>query len=798
MRFLPWPVRSVGRPPVAVALALVLAASAGSGAEAPGAKPKKAPTDPARHDPVDIPFRAAPMATATRSVIVSLGTNHHLAFDTELLNTHTAWQGGLLNLWGAVYHGGKDRFYCDYPGRTLWQQPGVFPWLVQEPDDNQRFTNSAPAGRYLGLDTRGPQTAFLYELTPQETHRPVLVRETPRRRPGLPEGVLERRYEIGPCERSLSLIAHAGPGTFITNRNNLSVLLVDRGSNVLLVAARADCRLRLVGIPEQVDYPTLLWSENKNDTVLATNRVRGTEARCYVRIPVHTNTVTVEVLSLVARDGPAALAALTALPKAPLQPAGRDADGFQPPKPAVFAGDKAFQLPAGDDAYRIERFPLPKEIELLVTGMDFLPNGDLAVCTWLGDVYIVEKPQGNPAAATYRRFARGLCEPGGLKVIDGRICLVQKQELTRLTDTDGNGEADRFECLSQGWGFTGNYHDFSFGPALDRQGNFVVLRNGNRGLYDVPFMGWGLRISRDGRTVDTISNGFRSPDGFGTWGPDGDIFMTDNQGNWVGACKLNHVRAGQFFGFPSTRPAARADFSGKPDRGFTPPAVWFPYKLAKSASGLVEMADARFGPFAGQMLVGDFQNALVMRVDLERVNGEWQGAVWPFAKGFNSGVHRLAFGPDGKLYVGGLKNKAWAAVAPKETSLDRVSFTGKVPFEVKTVRARPDGFELVFTEPVDAAAAGNPESFDVLQYNYHYHEKYGSPEYDHDGNENSATSIKVVKAEVSTDRLTVRLTVIGWKAGYVTMVRGLDVVSASGRKLRNDTFWYTLNQIPAR
>jgi hypothetical protein len=159
-------------------------------------------------------------------------------------------------------------------------------------------------------------------------------------------------------------------------------------------------------------------------------------------------------------------------------------------------------------------------------------------------------------------------------------------------------------------------------------------------------------------------------------------------------------------------------------------------------------------------------------------------------------VNRLAFGPDGKLYVGGCKNRAWAAVAPREWSLDRVSFTGRAPFEVRNVRALPDGFELTFTEPVEAAAAGNPDSYDVLQYNYRYHEKYGSPEYDHDGKENSATTIKVTGAGVSADRLKVRLKLAGWKAGFVTMVRCLDVVNADARPLRHDTFWYTLNAIP--
>ena len=131
-----------------------------------------------------------------------------------------------------------------------------------------------------------------------------------------------------------------------------------------------------------------------------------------------------------------------------------------------------------------------------------------------------------------------------------------------------------------------------------------------------------------------FASGFREPNGIKTFGPDKDLFVTDNQGAWIGACKLNHVKDGRFYGHPTSIPAPK-DLYGKP-RKLDPPAVWFPYKWVRSASDIVEITDDRFGPFKGQMLVGDFQNAVLTRVQLEKVNGEWQGAVWPFLKGFQS------------------------------------------------------------------------------------------------------------------------------------------------------------------
>lgn len=761
-------------------------------------KPKTKNIYAPRHDPLDNPFRNAPMSSAVRSVIVPLGTNHFIAFDTELLRTHVAWEGKPLNLWGAVYHGAKDKFYSDYNGETLWENPRVFPWRIKAYDPKvEKYEEAVPTSRYLGVSTKAGGTTFMYDLaTPeQETIR---VHETHRHNPLMVDGVIERRLEISRTKRSLTYIAHIEKGQRLTNGVPAGILAFDRGTNVLLVAARATCRLKFEYEETEANYPVYTWRENKNDSFRSVELATGKQSEVHVRIPVHADPVAVEVLSLVAPNLTEALARLKALPKTQIAPAEMSLpDSRQPALAAapvkVVPSVKGFILPAGDASYKIEAFPLPPEIELLVTGMDFLPGGDLAVCTWLGDVYIVEQVQGNPTAARYRRYARGLNEPGGLKVINGQIYVVQKQELTRLIDTDGNGEADRFECLNQSWGYTGNYHDFTFGPAVDSGGSLFLMRNGNRGLYDIPYMGWCLRLSPDGREMTPYCDGLRSPNGFGTY--QGDIFMTENQGNWVPACKLTHMQGGKFYGFPSTRPAPKDQYEHPKDPA--PPAVWFPYSLAKSTSGMATVPEG-FGPFAGQLMVGDFQNAIVMRVCLEKVNGEWQGAVFPFAKGFNSGVNRLEFGPDHKLYVGGLKNKAWAAVAPKEYSLDRVSFTGKTPFEVKEVKALKDGLELTFTEPVEAASGALADSYDIVQFGFQYHQTYGSPEVDHEGKENSSTGIKVTKATLSADRTKVKLSVAGWKTGYVTMVRCLDVVNDDGKKLRHDTFWYTLNQLPAK
>jgi glucose/arabinose dehydrogenase len=434
----------------------------------------------------------------------------------------------------------------------------------------------------------------------------------------------------------------------------------------------------------------------------------------------------------------------------------------------------------------MEHFPLPAAAEMMITGMAWLNEKDLAVCTWLGEIYIVVNASGPVGDAKYRRFARGLNEPLGLTVHEGRMFVVQKGELTEIADTNEDGEADLFRCINDDWGYSGNYHSYSFGPLMPAENEFLVFVTGQRGRADLMYQGWALEVDSDG--VRPLASGLRVPHGWGLYR--GDVFVTDNQGNWIGACRLNHVQEGKFYGFPSSRPATRRNYSVDE---VEPPAVWLPRVLSPSASGIATIETEKFGPFEGQLLIGDFQNSIVMRTFLEKVNGKWQGAVFPFAKGFLSGVNRLSFGSDGKLYVGGGK-RTWSTAAPKEYSLERVSFAGKVPFEVSEVHALRDGFELRFTKALEVEVAKDPENYLVKQFTYKYHEDYGSPEFDHEGKV-GATEIKVESATVSEDGKAVRLGMSGLRAGFVTSFQ-LAVNSAEDEDLRHDSFYYTLNEQP--
>ena len=221
-----------------------------------------------------------------------------------------------------------------------------------------------------------------------------------------------------------------------------------------------------------------------------------------------------------------------------------------------------------------------------------------------------------------------------------------------------------------------------------------------------------------------------------------------------------------------------------------PPAVWLPYnKVGRSGTDLVTCdAGGKFGPFDGQMFVAEFTDAKVSRVFMEKVDGEYQGACFPFVGGFASGIVRLAFAPDGSLMVG-MTSRGWSSLGTKAYGLQRLRYNGTLPFAIKEMKAKPDGFELVFTKPVDAAKAGDVASYRMTNYTLFYSGAYGSDEI-------QAAPNAIVSAQVAADGLSVRLKVDGRRELYIHELHADGLRSAAGEPLDHADAYYTLNRIP--
>ena len=467
----------------------------------------------------------------------------------------------------------------------------------------------------------------------------------------------------------------------------------------------------------------------------------------------------------------------------------------------------AQDTPTENDYYPMAAFEIPEGINLEAGGMEWF-NDRLAVSTRRGDIFLIENPLADDVkTAKFSPFAIGLHEVLGLTQKDGWLYATQRCEVSRLKDEDNDGRADIIETVCDQWGITGDYHEYAFGSKFDRDGNIwvVLCLTGSFGS-NAPYRGWCVRVTPDGEMIPTAS-GIRSPGGIGA-NHLGDLFYTDNQGPWNGTCSLKHLRPGSFQGHPGgnlwyDKTSVIGPKPVEPQSGsrmmveapkipeLVPPAIYFPYKkMGQSAAGVVcDTTGGKFGPFQNQLFVCDQTFSTVMRCSLEVVNGYYQGACFPFREGFGSGSLSMEFAPDGSLFVGGT-NRGWGSRGNKPFALDRVRWSGKVPFEIHEMRAKPDGFELTFTEPVDAKSAGNPESYTLGTYAYIYQAAYGSPEVDH-------TTATINRVDVATDGKSVRLFVTGLQPGHVHELHADGVRSANGIPLLHKEAYYTLNTIPA-
>ncbi|KOV74816.1 membrane protein [Streptomyces sp. AS58] len=440
----------------------------------------------------------------------------------------------------------------------------------------------------------------------------------------------------------------------------------------------------------------------------------------------------------------------------------------------------------------------PDGFEPQVSGMDWLPDGRLAISTWggsdnvAGEVYLLDNVTGATSRdkVTVEKVASGLREPMGIKYVDGSLYVSQKHELTRLVDRDGDDVTDEYRTVAT-WPYGGNFHEFAFG-LLYRDGYFYVnlsvaidLGGATTTPQPAPGRGTTYKVSKKTGSISPVAGGLRTPNGIG-WGPDGSLFTTDNQGGWLPSSKLVQIKQDRFFNH-YTEPAG--PFEKSP---VTAPVLWLPQnEIANSPSTPLYL---KKGQFAGQMLIGDVTYGGLQRAYLEKVKGEYQGAVFRYTQGLEAGVNRISLGPDGAVYVGGLgADGNWGQEGKLRFGLQKLTPNGGNTFDIKSMRAVPGGFDLTYTQPVSAETAGQlAEHYRAVQWRYTATTDYGGPKI-------AEQRLAVRSATLSKDGRTVRLMLDGLKAGHVVHVRSpRPFTSASGESLWSTEAWYTLNAVPGK
>lgn len=486
----------------------------------------------------------------------------------------------------------------------------------------------------------------------------------------------------------------------------------------------------------------------------------------------------------------------------------------EPSKP----GRKPLQVQAG---YSVLTWQPPLDLygrkQLFeATGIAVAKDGTIVVSTRTSGIWRIRDRK-------WSLFAEGIFDSLGVCIEDDhgdRIVVSQKPELTRLTDTDGDGRADRYDTLCDDFGFHSNYHEYMHGPVRDNAGNYYFNLNlehnprcketwlggsscmGTMGGY----RGWSCRVTTSG-TFEPFASGLRSPAGMGV-DPDGNLWYAENQGDYVGSSKIVRLQQGKFYGhmaglvdLPGMRPGSpELEFElwkNKREIG----AVWLPHgKLANSPGNLVwDVSGGRFGPYQGHMIVGDQTQSSLMRVVIEQVDGHDQGCAIPFAWGFSSGIMRPCFLADNSLLLG-QTGRGWGATGGQLDSLQQLVWDGRtVPADILTVKISPSGFDIHFTLPLKQDVTPDTLAAKLQLRSWFYEDtpKYGSPE--HDPRDHPISAV-----EISPDRKIVRMSPAGFgkdgpwidRVHHIVLkdTTGLFAEAAAWGKLEA---YYTIRAIPS-
>lgn len=440
-------------------------------------------------------------------------------------------------------------------------------------------------------------------------------------------------------------------------------------------------------------------------------------------------------------------------------------------------------LPFAIDSFE-PRFDNSQQALFFITGLDFFKSGiRAAVCTAHGDVWIVDGLDRDHVL--WNRFATGLYQPLGLRIVDEKVIVLGRDQLTRLHDRNDDGEADYYENFNNDLVITGTAHAYATCLETDPDGNFYFFKCGR----SLPHGGKLLKVSPDGKQLDVFASGYRHPIGLGA-SPTGLITAADNQGNWVPASAIQVVEPGSFHGYmPEVhRPKSRNTFDQ--------PLCWMPVSFDNSSGGQTWVPDDRWGPFRGQMLHLSWGRCTLNLVLNEQVDGVWQGGAVAFpGVQFDSGPIVGRFNPkDGQLYVCGLDG--WQTAARRDGSFERLRFTGGDVFMPKSLSAHENGLRIEFTAPVDSGIASDPKSYEISQWQYRWSSEYGSPEYSiREPNRIGHDPVRVEKVTVSADGRSAFLHIPAIKPVMQMEIR-MNLAPAGGKRTER-TIYNTIHRLRA-
>jgi hypothetical protein len=489
---------------------------------------------------------------------------------------------------------------------------------------------------------------------------------------------------------------------------------------------------------------------------------------------------------------------------------------------AVLAGP-LWAVPVAQ-AYKIENVIFPPDVPAEVGGIAFDSKGQLYVGLRRGDILTATDTK-DVAHFNWKLFATGFDNTLGIVAPEpGRLVVSHMPELTEATDTDGDGVADRYRNLADGWGLSGNYHEttslaadgkggyyIGLGTASHRSPTFVHTRGeysalGRRGrnYSAVKYRGWTMHLRPDG-VLEPYTSGFRVINGI-LVDDEGHVWSSDNQGDWKAVTPFYHHQKGNFYGHVSSLvwdpkwPAGKdplATFRADLDAYNalrTYASIEIPHEIVHSGSEPIQIPrSGAFGGFGGQFLLPDASGNVIARLMLENVEGQYQGAATLFIEGMGLHVsnNRLCFSPDGKMLYVGQTARGWGMSKGSDTEgMQRITWLGGTPFTIEKMSITPEGFRLQFTEPL-APTALQPANYAIHSMTYQSRWTYGSePENERD---NAVTAVTAVDAK------TVLISIDAFTAGRIYKLHLGDPVASTAQETPGQRdFYYTANRIPKK
>ena len=465
--------------------------------------------------------------------------------------------------------------------------------------------------------------------------------------------------------------------------------------------------------------------------------------------------------------------------------------------------------------YEVDRIPLPFNNPwnswIRPSGFDFFPDGRLVMSTYLGDVWVAEGIDDKLEEVKWQRIATGLYDPFGVKVEKGEIYVTCRDRIVRLKDLNGDGEVDFYESF---FADTDVSHvpvqAFTYSLQTDSQGNFIYGKGGQYTSDDEP--GHVIRVTPDGKKQQSLAIGFRAPNGV-TVGPKDDIYVSDNQGNWSPANKINLIKQGGFYGYiPTIRSfdtqPGRREYTMKaslaapnyPDdilpETFEQPIIWMPQEFDNSP-GEGAWTPEEWGPLGNRLVHTSFGKGWVYQVLMQKVDSVTQGAVSALPFQFAAGIQRARVNPvDGQYYVAGITG--WDdSFATKYGSLDRIRYTGGEGFFMKEVNVRSNGIEITFNQKLNPEIAKQLDNYKIEQWNYRWTERYGSANWSvRNPEEQGQDTIAVKGVEISHDSKKVLLKLSKDDLVPVDQMRiVLSLESEDGLPYK-DSMYMTIHEVP--